>query len=86
MRERHIGVQELKANLRGYLKEVRRGTTLVLTDSGHRVARLIPEPETNASKDGPDLAWSGRRLKKTKPKARLKGGGSMVDIVKENRR
>ena len=86
MRERRIGVQELKANLRGCLEEVSRGTTLLLTDGGHRVARLIPERGANESKDGPAIAWSGRRLKKTKPKARLRGGGSMADIVRENRR
>ncbi len=86
MRERRIGVQELKANLGGCLEEVRNGTTLLLTDGGHRVARLIPEPGTSESKDGPAIAWSGRRLKKTKPKARLRGGGSMADIVRENRR
>ena len=86
MRERRIGMQELEANLRGCLEEVRRGTTLLLTDGGHRVARVIPEPGAIESKDGPVIAWSGRRLKKTKPKARLRGGGSMADIVKENRR
>ena len=86
MRERRIGVQELKANLRGCLEEVRSGTTLLLTDGGNRVARLIPEPRPSESKDGPAIAWSGRRLKKTKPKARLRDGGSMADIVRENRR
>ena len=85
MRERRVGIQELEANLNGCLDEVRSGTTLLLTDGGHRVARLIPEPGMSESKDGPAIAWSGRRLKKTKPKARLWGGGSMADIVKENR-
>ena len=86
MRERRIGIQELHANLSRCLEEVRSGTTLLLTDGGHRVARLIPEPQASESKDGPAIAWSGRRLKKTKPKARLRGGGSMADIVRENRR
>ena len=86
MRERLIGIQELHADLGRCLDEVRRGTTLLLTDGEHRVARLIPEPDAGASDDGPPIAWSGRRLKKTKPKARLRGGGSMADIVRENRR
>ena len=85
MRERRIGVQELGANLRGCLEEVRSGTTLLLTDGGHRIARLIPEPSPSESKESPSIAWSGRRLKKTKPKARLRGSGSMADIVRENR-
>ena len=69
----------------GMRKEVQSGTTLLLTDGGHRVARLIPESEAG-SNDGPPIAWSRRRLKKTRPKARLRGEGSMADIVRENRR
>ena len=86
MRERSIGIQELHANLGRCLDEVRRGTTLLLTDGEHRVARLIPEPGAGALRGEPPIAWSGRRLKKTRPRARLRGGGSMTDIVRENRR
>ena len=87
MRERRVGIQELEGNPNGCLDEVRRGTTLLLTDGGHRVARLVPEPRVSETKDAPAIiAWSGRRLKETKPKARLRGGGSMADIVTENRR
>ena len=86
MRERRIGIQELHANLSRCLDEVRRGTTLLLTDGEHRVARLIPEAVAGGSDEGLPVAWSGRRLKKTKPRARLRGGGSMADIVRENRR
>ncbi len=86
MRERRIRIQELETNPSGCLEEVRRGTTLLLTDEGHRVARLIPEPGASDSTNDPAIAWSGQRLKRTKPKARLRGGGSMADIVKENRR
>ena len=70
----------------GAWTRVRRGTTLFLTDGEHRVARLIPEPDPAVSGGGLHIAWSGRRLKKTKPRARLRGGGSMADIVRENRR
>ena len=86
MRERSIGIQELHANLGRCLDEVRRGTTLFLTDGEHRVARLVPEPDAAVSGGGLPIAWSGRRLKKTKPRVRLRGAGSMADIVRENRR
>ena len=86
MRVRRIGIQELHANLSRCLDEVRRGTTLLLTDGEHRVARLIPEAVVGTSDEGLPVAWSGRRLKKTSPRARLRGGGSMADIVRENRR
>ena len=86
MRERRIGIQELHANLGRCLDEVRRGTTLLLADGEHRVVRLVPESDAGTSEDGLPIAWSGRRLKKAKPRARLRGGGSMADIVRENRR
>lgn len=86
MGERRIAVEELKANPSRWLEEVTKGTTLLVTDGGHQVARLVPEPRRSDSEDRPAIAWSGRRLKKTKPKARLRGGGSMADIVRENRR
>ncbi|MCY4634757.1 MAG: hypothetical protein OXG04_09690 [Acidobacteria bacterium] len=89
MRERPIGVQELKANLSGCLEEVRNGTTLLLTDGGDRVARLIPEPEAakqaQAALDAAGIAWSGKRPRKRKPSVRLRGSGSISDIVRENR-
>ena len=85
MGERRVGIQELGANLSICLEQVRRGDTLVVTDGGRAVARLIPEPGANDSRASAAIAWSGRPLKKRKPKARLRGGGSMTDIIRENR-
>lgn len=86
MRERSIGIRELEANLTGCLEEVRSGTTLLLTEGERRFARLVPEQQRSESRNGSPITRSRRRLKKIKPKARLKGGGSMADIVRENRR
>ena len=90
MRERHVAIGELEANLGDCLEEVRSGITLVVTDKGCRVARVVPEPEavkqTQAALQAAGVAWSGRRPKKRQPSARLRGGGSMSDIVRENRR
>ena len=89
MRERRVGVAELKADLGRCLEEVRNGTALLVTDGDERVARLIPEPdpteEVRRAADGAGIAWSGRRLKKRTPSVRLRGEGSIADIVRENR-
>ena len=53
MLERCIKIQELEANPSGCLKEVKSGTTLLLTEGGHRVARLIPEPGAHNSSSDP---------------------------------
>ena len=86
MRERRVGIEELEANLNGCLDEVQNGTTLLLTDGGRRVARVIPESRAGETDEGSAIAWSGRPLKKRTPKARLRGGASMTDIIRENRR
>ena len=38
----HAGIAELKARLSGYLKKVRAGEEVLITDRGHPVARLTP--------------------------------------------
>ena len=86
MQERHIEIQELRRNLNRCLDEVRRGTTLRLTDGEQPVARLVPEPEPSKSKGSPPIVRGRGKLKMTKPRARLRGGSSMADIVRENRR
>ncbi len=49
LQERRIGIGELKADLGTYLDEVRKGTTLLLTDGGHQVARFVPVRGVRAS-------------------------------------
>ena len=39
-----VGARELKTRLGGYLRRVRQGTTLVVTDRGEPVAELRPLP------------------------------------------
>ena len=71
MPERQVAIQELEANPNGCIEEVRNGMTLVVTDGGNRVARVIPEVDevrrTQAALDAAGIARSGRRPKKRKP-------------------
>jgi prevent-host-death family protein len=41
-----VGSRELKTRLGGYLRQVREGKTLVITDRGEPVAELKPLPRT----------------------------------------
>ena len=87
MQERHIEIQELRRSPSRCLDEVRRGTTLRLTDGQQPpVARLVPEPESSKSKGNLPIQRSRGKLKMTRPGARPRGGGSMADLVRENRR
>ena len=89
MEEREVGITELKASLDECLEEVRNGTTLVVTDGERHVARIRPESdaskETQAVLKASGIVWSGRLPKKRKPSVKLRGTGSISDIVSENR-
>ena len=65
---------------------VKRGTTVVVTDHGRQVARIIPETDSAeqklaALKASGTLVWSGRQLKKRKPSVQVQDGGTVSDIV-----
>jgi prevent-host-death family protein len=89
-RERSIGIRELKAKLSECVREVKRGATIVVTDHGRRVARLVPESESlkdrlDVLKHAGAVSWSGRGLGHAKPDVRVRGRRSVAEIVVENR-
>lgn len=90
MRERSIGIRELKAKLSECVREVKGGRTVVVTERGRRVARLVPESDSldgrlQMLKGAGTMAWSGRRLGRGAPGVRRRGKGTVADIVVENR-
>jgi antitoxin (DNA-binding transcriptional repressor) of toxin-antitoxin stability system len=60
-----IGVRELKANLSRYLREVRAGEVLLVTDRGHVVAEIRAPGVTQPVESEIDRAF--RRLASTLP-------------------
>ena len=91
MGEQTIGVRELKARLSEYLRQVKQGRTLVITERGKPVGRLVPvgqslELRLKAMVDAGLAEWNGKRLPPMKPLAKLKGGRSIADLIIEDRR
>ncbi len=89
--ERRVGIRELKSKLSAYVREVKRGGTIVVTDHGEGVARLIPELDTFVERvemlgRSGVASWSGRRLRRSRPQARSRGKRTVADIVVENRK
>ncbi len=85
-----VGIRELKARLSECVREVKKGATIIVTEHGRRVARLVPEteslPERLASlKSSGTVLWSGRRLGATRPDVRSRGKRTVAAIVVENR-
>jgi prevent-host-death family protein len=91
MAERRIGIRELKSKLSECVREVRGGGTIVVTEHGRPVARMIADASSLEERleilaNAGRIVWSGRRLKPTKPIARVRRGRRTVaDLVSENR-
>jgi prevent-host-death family protein len=90
MSERRMGIRELKSKLSQCVREVKMGATIVVTEHGRRVARLVPEADTlderiDRLRNAGSIQWSGRRLSATKPSVRARGKRTVSDIVVENR-
>jgi len=90
MKERSVGIRELKSKLSECVRDVKRGATIVVTEHGRRVARLVPEADSlderlEILKNAGTVLWSGRRLGATKPAVRTRGKRTVADIVVENR-
>ena len=90
MRERRIGIRELKSTLSECLRQVKSGRSVVVTEHGQPVARIIPEgisvrARVEALKKAGTIAWSGRRLRPARPVGKVRGGRTVADLVVENR-
>jgi prevent-host-death family protein len=90
MSERRIGIREFKSKLSQFLREVRTGSIIIITDHGRRVARLVPESDSleeriDALRTAGSIQWSGRRLDPAGPAVRARGKRTVADIVVENR-
>lgn len=89
-RERRVGIRELKSTLSECIREVKAGRTLVVTEHGAAVARMIPEgtsvsERVEALRQAGTVAWSGRRLRRITPVARVRGNRTVAELVTENR-
>jgi prevent-host-death family protein len=90
MKERSMGIRELKSKLSECVRDVKRGGTIVVTEHGRRVARLVPEGDSLDDKivvlrRAGAMQWSGRRLGRAAPGVRRRGKRTVADIVVENR-
>jgi prevent-host-death family protein len=89
-REKRIGIRELKSTLSECVREVKAGRTIVVTDHGQPVARIIPEAmslhaRVDALRKAGAIGWSGRRLRRAKPAGKVRGDRTVADLIVENR-
>jgi prevent-host-death family protein len=85
-----VSVRELKSRLSHYLKLARGGESVVITDRGVPVGRLVPieqglEERVAALRAARLLNWSGRRLAPRRPAVRIPAGKSVAELLIEDR-
>ena len=91
MAEKTVGIRELKAQLSEYIREIKKGNTILITERGSAVGRIIPASESLEERmEGLVRSgvadWNGKKLKAGKPTARIKPGSkTLAEIVSENR-
>jgi prevent-host-death family protein len=81
-----VGVRDLKARLSEYLRQVKQGHTVIVTDHGRPVGRLSPieqpiEERLKALQDAGMLAWNGQNLEPITPQAVNRGDRLVSDIL-----
>lgn len=85
-----VGIRELKNGLSRYLKRVRKGETIVITDRGEPIARIIPAgiPEHIARLIAEGrVSWSGKKFVPPANPVKPKPGSRLTsDIISEDRR
>jgi prevent-host-death family protein len=90
MGEIRVGVRDLKARLSEYLRQVKQGHVLVITDHGLPVGRLLPAEQTLEEKirvlrEAGMVYWNGKKLEPMEPVAINYSKRQVSDILVEMR-
>ena len=81
-----VAIRQLRDSLSAYLRRVRDGQSLLITDRGLPVARLSPAQDSMSALEAEGVVeWSsGKPRGATRPA--VVRGGAISDLVAENRR
>ena len=85
-----VGIRDLKAQLSKYIQQVKAGETVIITERGKPIGRLVPtEPSTEARlkelEQAGMLAWSGRKLQPAVTMSLTRGDKTVAEMLLENR-
>ena len=91
MSELSVGLRELKTHLSEYMRQVKSGRTIVITEHGRAVGRLVPAPRSldeklRAMVDAGLAVWNGQTLPPvTWKRPRVRGTKTVADMLIEDR-
>ena len=85
-----VGTRELKSKLSEYLRRVKRGETILVTERGKPIGQIIPVKSTIQEKlqivvDAGLAEWNGKKVKPGKPVAINRSAKQISDLVAEDR-
>ncbi len=90
MSQAEAGIRELKSRLSSLLRQVKAGETVVITERGKPIARIVPmaqpaEQRLRHLAEAGLIVWNGDRLQPLAPVARVQGRHTVAGLVLEDR-
>lgn len=88
--ENTTGIRELKEQLSAYIRRVKSGETIVITERGKPVGRLVPYSDSLADKleamqEAGFIGWNGQLLGEVEPGVPNKGKQLISNLLLEDR-
>lgn len=83
-----VSIRELKSRLSFYLRLTRKGESVVITDRGVPIGRIVPigqDLEQRLMREAGLAQWSGHKLGRRKPVAKLRGEKTVAQLLVEDR-
>jgi len=90
MAQTPVSIRELKSRLSHYLRLTRKGESVVITDRGVPIGRIVPMGQDLGQRmaamcESGQAQWSGRKLVPRKPVAKLLRKGSVAQLLVDDR-
>lgn len=90
MTNMRVGTRELKAKLSEYLRRVKAGETIIVTERGKTIGQIVPvkpslEKRLMALVDSGISEWNGKKYQPGKPAAHNRASKQLSDLVIEDR-
>lgn len=90
MSDSKVGTRELKSKLSAYMRRVKNGETIIVTERGRPIGQIIPigltiEEKMQASVEAGLADWNGKKVKPGRPAAANRGPKQVSDLVAEDR-
>jgi prevent-host-death family protein len=90
MGQTSVSIRELKSRLSYYLRLTKAGESVVITDRGTPIGRIVPtaapvEERINAMTQAGLVLWNKKKLKAIPPVAKVHGKRTVADLLIEDR-